>query len=285
MGLYDREYYRDDDAPGVFGGQRPLVTTLIIINVAIFVLDYFSQGRLGDVLALPNNVFTHPWNAWKLLTAGFAHDTHNIAHIFFNMFGLYAFGRPMEEYLGRREFLRLYLLLIVVASLVWAFAASLAIGFNPEQPAKMIGASGAVVGIAVVFACNFPRQVVLLFGVFPLQAWVLVAIWVSLDVFSALQGGAAGTEVAYMAHLGGAGTAYLYYRSRRRISDLIDFESFKRLLSRRPKLKLHREDEQDLNARVDAVLEKISREGEASLTRRERQLLESASRRYQQRRR
>ena len=57
-------------------------------------------------------------------------------------------------------------------------------------------------------------------------------------------------------------------------------------LGRRPKLHIHRVEEDepgDLNAEVDRILEKIYREGEASLTTKERRTLETASREYQRR--
>ena len=55
-------------------------------------------------------------------------------------------------------------------------------------------------------------------------------------------------------------------------------------LGRRPKLRIHEPDDEpetDLREQVDQILEKIYREGEASLTAKERKTLEMASRQYQ----
>jgi hypothetical protein len=63
--------------------------------------------------------------------------------------------------------------------------------------------------------------------------------------------------------------------------------NFKRMLRFKPRLKLHdpEKESSNLTAQVDAILEKISREGEGSLSRSERRTLEEASRKYQQKRR
>jgi membrane associated rhomboid family serine protease len=285
MGLYDREYYRDEEPTRFLGGDRPVVITLILINVAVFVVDYFSQGRLTRLLAVRSDLFTHPWNAWQLLTAGFLHSTESVWHILINMYSLWLFGRDVEELYGRREFLRLYLALVVLSSLSWVLYENAMTGFSPPDAQYMIGASGAVTGIMVVFACHFPRRVFLFWGLLPLPAWLLIGFLVLLDVFGAMRG-EHGSNTAYAAHLGGAAFGYLYYRGGYNLGQVSAGRSVVDWFKRRPKLRLRRaEDDDDLNVRVDRVLEKISREGEASLTRSERRLLESASRRYQQRRR
>lgn len=289
MGLYDREYYHQENEDSRFSiaaGQRPIVTTLILINAAVFVIDYFSQGQLTAWFKLRADLFTHPWNAYQLLTAGFLHSTTNIWHILINMYSLWLFGRDVESFYGRREFLRLYLGLLLFSSLVWVLSEDVAArSFN--SPASMLGASGAVMGVIVLFACLFPKRTLLIWGVLPTPAWVLAALFVLFNLV-----GAAGEPtngdvgVAYMAHLGGAAGGYLYYRLRLNLSSVGGGARLSQWFQRRPKLKLRRPDEDDtLNAPVDKILEKISREGMDSLSRQERKLLENASRRYQQRRR
>lgn len=282
MGVYDREYYREEEDSRFMGrtGERPIVTSLILINVAVFAIDYFSQGQLTQWFALRANLFTHPWNAYQLLTAGFLHSNANIWHILINMYSLWLFGREVETIYGRGEFLRLYLGLIVLSSLIWVIGENLASGL--ASPAWMVGASGGVTGIIVIFACLFPRRTLLIWGVLPMPAWVLAALFILLDLVGATQ---RDTGTAYMAHLGGAACGFLYYRMRVNLGALTQRSKLGQWFTRRPKLKLRRPDvDDDLNIPVDKVLEKISREGLESLTRQERKILESASRRYQQRR-
>ena len=100
---------------------------------------------------------------------------------------------------------------------------------------------------------------------------------------------AGGNVVANVAHLAGAAFGFLYFQSGRRLGEFIptrlaDVGQWFRL---RPRLRVHdpRKDDRDTaDHDVDAILEKISRQGEASLTKRERRALEEASRRYQRRR-
>ena len=135
MGIYDRQYYRDDDMPGgiQLGGQRMMVTNLVLLNLAIFVVDAFTPGIyagselvgrwLSDKLTLRPDVIQHPWRIYELITYGFSHaafgtDT-TIFHVGFNMFMLWMFGRSVEQRYGRREFLTFYLVSIVVVGIVW----------------------------------------------------------------------------------------------------------------------------------------------------------------------
>ncbi|MBX7075386.1 MAG: rhomboid family intramembrane serine protease [Pirellulales bacterium] len=286
MGLYDRQYYReeDDERSGVFASNLSVVARLIILNIGVFFVDFLSRGELGAWLSAYATLPRHPWFAWQLLTAGFAHDTTNVWHLLWNMYFLWLFGGEVERHYGRREFTLIYLALLVLASLTWVVCENIAYGFAPPPGDRMLGASGAVMGMAVIYACNFPRRVLMLLGIIPVQVWILVSLYVMFDLLQALQVGR-GSGTAVTAHLGGAVFGFLYFQSRFKLEDWFHGPSLKRLFKRGPKLRVHRpEEDADLSARVDRVLEKISREGEASLTRAERKLLESASRKYQQRR-
>ena len=105
-----------------------------------------------------------------------------------------------------------------------------------------------------------------------------------MDFLSAIGGQhAAGNNVANTAHLAGALFAFIYWKQGWNLGQLV---SGIRLPRRRPRLRIHEPStaERNLNQKVDAILEKISREGKDSLTREERRTLEDASRRYQRRR-
>jgi hypothetical protein len=104
-------------------------------------------------------------------------------------------------------------------------------------------------------------------------------------VSGALQG---GSDVAHVAHLGGAafGVAYKYFGWR-------ILRPWPALFGRgsrswgaplnRPKVRIYEPNPENLDEQVDAILDKIHREGEASLTDRERSILKDASRRYKNR--
>jgi membrane associated rhomboid family serine protease len=291
MGIYDREYVREERPGLTLGGDRMMVTNLILVNCAIFVVDLLVDGSLSRWMKLPANVFSHPLELWKLLTCGFAHDPHDWRHIFGNMLALWFFGRDVEGVYGRREFLRIYLSLIVLCSLFWvAWENVPALAGDPH--AFVLGASGAVTGIVILFALHYPRRTVLLFFVLPIPAWVLGIIFVASDLSGGADARTERTAVAYQIHLAGAALALGYYWSGIRLGQFIPSGWSLSRFKFRPKLRVHDPDRPergspsrvDLSSEVDRILEKISQHGQDSLTEKERQTLEDASRRYQRRR-
>ena len=286
MGIYDRDYIRED-APRSGFASWSMVSKLIVINVAVWVLDLFTDpvspySRWLDFhLALQPDVLTHPWNLWQLVTNGFAHDPANIKHILFNMFSLWLFGTDVERIYGSKEFLRLYLSILVSEGLLWAV---IQLALPPEKRIPVIGASGAIAGIMAVYIFHFPHRQFLLFFVIPVPAWLLGVGYLAWDFFGEVAPGA-GDNVAHLCHLAGAFFGVLYYRTGWCLASLIPQKWSLSGLRRRTKLRVHREqddgpDEPVTQQRVDELLAKISREGESSLTDKERRELEEASRRY-----
>jgi len=294
MGIYDRDYYQPE-RPGYNVSMRApqtMVVTLIIINVGVYLIaSFLSPTRAGgpvlshDWLALQAGTLTKPWLWWKLLTYGFAH-AQAPGHVIGNMLALWFLGRDVESLYGRWEFLRIYLTMIVFGGLVWSL---LMLAQGAPQGSTVIGASGAVVGVVVLFALNFPHRTILLFFVLPMPAWVLGVMIVLFDLFGAT-GGGADPQVAYPVHLTGAALAFLYSKLGWNFGRVWQGISGGVQRARGPKLRVRRPDDDEGDARpqddseVDRILEKISRDGEGSLTRRERKTLQEASRRYQQRR-
>lgn len=276
MGIYDREYYRHDDSSGLFSG-RSMVVNLILANAGVFLLNLLTDDRVIQWLALSSNFIDHPWELWRLVSYGFLHDPRDIMHIVLNMFGLYIFGREVEDRLGGLEFLRFYLVAIVIAGLVWLGAEQVA-----GRPGFLIGASGAVTGVILLNIFDAPNRRVYLFGVLPMPAWVFGTLFILGDAFGAANH---SSSVAHSAHLAGAAFAAAYYYLRWNLGMLVPGRLLKKLRSPRLKVLRPDEDPRDLNLQVDEILEKISRQGEASLTAAERRTLEAASKRYQRRQR
>jgi membrane associated rhomboid family serine protease len=279
MGIYDRPYLQEDRGAR-FGGARSMVINLIIVNVALWLADALFDGRPREWLELRSDLFHEPWRFYTLLTYGFEHAPA-VGHILFNMIGLYFFGSAIEAVYGRAEFLRIYLVSLVFSGLVWLV---IAVADN-QQHTALVGASGGVMAVLMLYVLHFPRNIIYIWGVLPIPAWLLGTIFVVLDIFGFMHPG--DSQVANVAHLGGALFAFIYYRSGMRLGSLVPRRlSDIRIPTFRPKLRIHdpEKDTRDLGRQVDAILEKISREGEASLTKKERKTLEEASRRYQQRR-
>lgn len=285
MGLYDRDYYREERRSWFGSSYRSMVTDLILVNVFIFVADVLSGGAISEFLAVRSDLPLHPWNAWQLLTAGFVHDHTNVFHVGLNMFVLWLFGRDVEGVYGRLEFLRVYLCLVVLSSLTWVLAQ---FAVHGPSDASMIGASGAVTGVMIIYILHFPRRLFYVWGVFPIPAWLLGTLYVLQDALGFADSHAVGGGVAYEAHLSGALFGFIYYQSGINLGRYLPSWRLPRL-GTRPRLRVHDPQAdttraQSLDQRVDALLDKVGREGIDSLSTEERRLLEDASRRYQRRR-
>lgn len=289
MGIYDRDYYRGDSrSPRMMTGIAPVCKGLIIANVVVFVLQLVTIQRdfnVSELLLLdPFAIFEH-WQVWRLLTYAFCHDPSGIWHILFNMLFLWWFGSTLESMYGSREFLRFYLKAAILAALCY-----IGLGLVIDQLNPMLGASGAVMAVLMLYALYFPRQKILLFFILPLEIRWLVLGYVIFDLFPVLQslGGAVPMgNVAHAAHLGGLLYGFLYKRFDLRSGQLLSrlrMRKPSRILSPRRRVRIYKEPEpDDLEKRVDEILAKISSQGEASLTDEERRTLVDAGRRYQRR--
>jgi membrane associated rhomboid family serine protease len=289
VGIYDRDYYRQEQRPGVSSyAPRTVVGAIIAVNVLVWLVDGLFMpetprgGRwLSDQMAVSVSTLTQPWLWWEYLTAGFAHSPR-LDHILGNMLVLFFLGRDIEEVYGPKEFLRLYLALLVFANVVWNVVNKIA---NTPPDVTVYGASGAIAGLVVLYALHFPRRTLLLFFVIPMPAWALGVLVVAYDMFGASVG-IAGSNVAYSVHLAGAAFAFIYYQRGWNFTRLTEGHIAWPRFRRKPRLRIHEPEEEprvDLSAEVDRILEKIYREGEASLTAKERKTLETASREYQRR--
>ncbi len=245
VGIYDRDYYREAERPGAFfHTSGSVVTKIIVVNVIVWVADFLvtavmpQHGSwLSNHLAVHVGTLFQPWLWWQYLTAGFTHAPDNIQHILWNMVGLFFLGRDVEEAYGSREFLRLYLAMVVFASVVWNVANKLA--GTPDVVAAL-GASGAIAGVVVLYALNFPRRTLLLFFVIPVPAWLCGVLLVAMDMLGAT-GRAGASNVAYSMHLAGAAFAFIYYQRHWNLTDLSDrLFNFRWLnFRRRPRLRIH----------------------------------------------
>lgn len=194
----------------MFASIPPATRALILINIGVFLLQQVAGQQIAQLFALWP-LGSPQFRPWQLITYAFLHG--NLAHIFFNMFALFMFGRALEQYWGARRLVTFYLVCVLTAALTQLLAQRGA-GVNEE----VIGASGGVFGILLAFAWYFPRQrIILLFPPIPMPAWLFVTLYGLLELFFGVTGTQAG--VAHFAHLGGmAGGALciLYWRARRR---------------------------------------------------------------------
>lgn len=293
MGLENREYMQDEFSYGSGFGSRPrprlsIVAQIIAVTVAAFLLQLLTVSVVGSGLEQVRESAVERWlvldtdsvlsrlQVWRLVTYALCHNRENLWHIAMNLMTLYFAGQMVLSVMSEREFGWFYL-----TSAAFAGAVSLVFCrfFLPE--AKILGASGAVLAVLTVAALHYPRQQVLLMGIVPVQMRWLLLMYVALDLLPLLSGGWRVSQKAHTAHLGGVLFGFLYVRQNLNFSRWLErlpqrFGKPRR--NRNLKLFAPSTPESSLDEQVDRILQKISEQGEASLTAKERQILTQASR-------
>lgn len=269
----------------------PATKALIITNVCAFlvqtVLDRTFQDALGRgivtaVFGLSRYGMAR-FAIWQPVSYLFLHA--GLLHLAFNMLGLYFFGGELEQSLGTRRFLKLYVMTGILAGIGWLlFSWS-----NPMIPC--IGASGAVCGLAAAFAAIFPfrRITLLLFFVLPvtMTARVMAIGYAVLTIYGMYS---SDSNIAHVAHLAGGVAGYVWglrivrrsapIRGPGRIRRERDpIESHRRTFSYVPEPEEEYDEDDPLPTfdEVNTILEKIQARGINALTRRERRVLERAA--------
>lgn len=268
--------------------SRSIVTTLIIINAAVQIINLIlgRENLLIQYLSLRAGDISQPLNWYRFLTYGFVHSP-DIPHVFFNMLTLFVLGSAVEEKYGKSEFLRVYLVSLVLCGLAWALHRTV----NREMNAAVLGASGAVTTIAMLFVFSFPHTVLRIWGIIPVKAWVLGILLVGGNIIGHLNIEVNGKPIAYDVHLFGAGFAAVYFFSKWNLGKLGKW--WDKVLSLIPfgrkGLKIYKPTEEHgishrTQKEADRLLEKIHKEGQESLTSKERRFLEDYSRSVRNRR-
>ena len=302
MGIYNRDYARDTStsstwgggsSPPTFGGDDGsawFVRFILIANVVVYLANMATQNAVNSLLQLQLVEAGEYQIAWRLLTYGFCHSHTSVMHIVFNMIGLWIFGGMLERVYNSRELLSFYLCSIIFAGCVHLMYQAATHASNPT-----VGASGGIYSLVFLAAMRFPRNIILLMLVVPVQLRFLPVIWVAFDIIGMTS---AASRVAHMAHLGGGafGLAYGHFQWNLTMFARTLFSKIPRKLRsrRNPQIRVYIPNDDagqspstdpSLDRELDALLVKISRQGEASLTPSERAILEAASRRANERRR
>lgn len=220
---------------GFLDSIPPVTLNLIIINLLVWGASLVLQRFDIDLLELLGLHFwkASTFNPIQLVTYMFLHDTSSLAHVFFNMFSVYMFGRMLEQVWGSKRYLFFYMLTGVGAALAqeavwtltWADSFSLAnstgtsiisgqqaISYALEHQPELldqfynmlltVGASGAVFGLLLAFAMVFPNiPMYIMFIPIPIKAKYLVILYGLVELFFGVFGFQG--SVAHFAHLGG----------------------------------------------------------------------------------
>ncbi len=311
MGIYDREYYRESPSRWWGNpGDRRGVIALIAITVSCAIANEVFRQPNANGEGFERQVLVHATDfyppailqgqVWRFVTS-FLVGPLNVLSLIFGMFGLYIFGGELEQLYGTRRFVVFYLMAGFLSCLVKFGLALAGIGFD----AHTSGAAGPLFATFVLFAFHFPHRQIRIFFLLPIPVWILVAIYLGLNILGLLAGlqDPEGSSVPHLIDpLFGAVVGFAFLRTR---GTMFDFEM---LFSRRTQkrrspasLKMYDEDapppersgaeraesrpqpqatiivDEHLEAKLDAVLAKVARQGRGSLTADENEILLKAS--------
>lgn len=167
-----------------------LTWVLIILNLIVFELVFsMPEALMKSVFDL--FAFSSPriFEVWRLLTSLFLHAS--ASHLFFNMLGLYFFGRAIEKEMKPKTFLLLYFLSGIAGNLVY--------GFTSSTP--VVGASGCVFGLMGFAMFTKPKEMINLY-VFPLPLGIVAIIYAVIETMLVYFGKFA-SGIAHVAHVAG----------------------------------------------------------------------------------
>ena len=268
----------------------PTITkNLLIINILAFLATYILVYRgidLNSIFGL--FYFEYPeFHIYQFLTYMFMHG--GWGHLFFNMFALWMFGCVMEQVWGPKKFLFYYILCGLGAGLVQELAQY----FLSAGAGYTVGASGAIYGILLAFGMTFPEERIFIFPLpVPIKAKWFVLFYVALELFMAWS--SSGDGVAYFAHLGGMLFGFLLIRYWERNPNSRFGRSQGRRFFQRMRSNLggrrtadddvahksdwdYNADKKETEERIDEILDKIRKNGYASLTAEEKRFLFESS--------
>jgi membrane associated rhomboid family serine protease len=268
-----------------FRPRQSVTIILIVANIASFLVQTFLLTNIESYLVLSVDGLKHGY-LWQLLSFQFLHS--GIWHLVGNCLAIFWFGRSVEEAIGRKSFLTLYLASGVIGGLVQALALILF-----HQNGYVLGASAGAFGLTAAYAVLFPDSMILLMFILPIPAKFLLLLEAGIAI-----GGIAGVpgfdpRIAHAAHLGGmiCGVLFVRYAVHWRFRWPQLNRARPQPLRRLVKVPAHKpspwgqktratEDdlpaEEFLSKEVDPILDKISAHGIQSLTERERRVLEKA---------
>ena len=271
------------------------LTRLIYINVAVFIVisvvsiiaflldNPAISVKAIDLMSVPASLRALLAKPWTIVTYMFTHK--DIWHILFNMLWLYWFGRIFLEYLDQRKLVAVYLLGGISGAIVYVLSFNIFpvfTGIIAESVA--IGASASVMAIVIAIAAyvpNYTIHLLLLGRIRIIYVALVIFILTSAVDFSVNSGGK-------LAHIGGALFGYLYTLNIKKGRDIgiglnriIDF--FATLFKPRKKLKVtykkpasdydYNKIKAEHQAKINQILDKISKGGYDSLTKEEKDTL------------
>ena len=228
MSVYDRTYMNEDE-PG--GGGKSAISILIAINIIVWFVWAFARES-GALSVFMNDHFTvtvdgilQHYRVHTLLTYAISHKEP--IHLLMNILFFWFLCDEVERVYGKLNFFLLYAFCGGIGGLAHLAFSAYAVREGASD-IPMLGASGAILGVAVIAAIFDPNRPINFMGIIPVPLRLLVMIYIAMDLYSVIgnvsalyhesdrpistlhvfvQGG-----VAYFAHIGGALGGLLFWK-------------------------------------------------------------------------
>lgn len=266
----------DDYKPVTWVGRYPIdVTTLLVgVHVACAVLTALLIGGNADAilgyLRFDSAYVLHGFQVWRLATYSLVHSPSGLLWFAIEMYMLFAFGRELERYIGRRAFIALYALLVLVPT-------ALLTALGLWMPSGFSGSGTVHFGVFIAFVCIYPNVEMMMLRI-PMK-WIAL-ILIAIGTLMALADHA-WTEMILLWST--VAVAFFYTGSRGVGSELEWWSAIKEKVQPKPKFHVvPRErprrtvEPENVYESIDPILDKIAKSGINSLTANERRALDRA---------
>lgn len=278
-----------------------MITRLIIINVAVFVVTAltnafapsFYQGTLVHWIAVPGDPISLLFKPWTIVSYMFIHS--GLGHIFWNMLILYWFGRIVGDMIGDKHILPIYIVGGLAGAVVYILSYYFLIG---RVGTYMVGASAAIMALVIIAGRINPEKELRLILIGPVKIKFVILAFILMDLIFI---GKDNNTGGHLAHIGGMVMGWVYFNQigqdndlEKRINGFFDWIGgmFSSNFSTKRKSPLKVKFKSDkiktmsdyrsgqsgaMQQEVDNILDKIKRKGYDSLTDAEKETLYQAS--------
>lgn len=185
---------------------QSLTFKIIIVNAVVWVFQLILYPLFNNLFALKPGValsgHVYQFLTYMFLHATYVESTQGVmiypAHIVINMLILAIFGFPLEQTMGKRRFIIVYVISGVGSALFYIIMMA---GLMGTLDVSLIGASGAVFGVLAAYAFKYPKTWVYFLGLVPMPAAGMIIFFLIEETFFGIMGLDPG--VANFGHVGG----------------------------------------------------------------------------------
>ncbi len=188
--------------------DKSAIWWIIVLNIIVFVIEFIFLAANPDFIkyfAISATNFMAGKYLWTLIVHMFSHG--GFLHLFVNMLALFSLGGLCEKIIGRKRFIGFYLIAGIFAGILSVLLAGF-FGFGfwekvfGSPGVYMLGASGAIFGIAGLFVVLLPKMrfSIIFIPFFSLPGYIMIPAILFVMWAASV---AAGLPLGNVAHFGG----------------------------------------------------------------------------------